>query len=338
MKLVELLARELKEWPERTVEYVQGEDGCWPLSFSGARFEDSTWILKAGQTTGSRGDVLHIDMASDYKKARVTRAQWQAERDRQKGGEWKRHRGNKLPIDGGLYIEAKLRCGDIQRGYAQDFIWPHSACDVEVNLMKYRVISQPQVEEVEVNVRVDSSVNVEYAFGAPDADMSKLDWRALGACNLDSIEFPTKGEIIHGPISMGDEVIAPSHPKWGQVDGPLLWRDTVNELDAYIEEFTREREALINRLALEGFALIEKINLNLDKIDATLDMSDWRNWKVGDLVTSKVDYNHQFTKGKKYKVTGTNMYLGEKRVSVESDDKGKANGWLANQFEFHSRP
>ncbi|MNR17815.1 hypothetical protein D3C85_1345010 [compost metagenome] len=64
----------------------------------------------------------------------------------------------------------------------------------------------------------------------------------------------------------------------------------------------------------------------------------YAEWKVGDLVASKVDYNKQFTKGKKYTVTGTHVSLGENRVSVEEDDKGQANGWLANQFEFHSRP
>lgn len=273
MKLVEILASEMKEWPEGVTHLTQSNVDREIYNALDGKKESSLDSLNPRFDTSKS----HSEGAYPI----VTRAQWQAERDRQKGGDWKRHRGNKLPIDGGLYIEAKLRCGDIQRGFAQDFIWPHAACDVEVNLMKYRVISQPQEEEVEVNVRVDSAVNVEYAFGAPDADMSKLDWRVLGSCNLDSIEFPTQGEIIHGPISMGDEVIAPAHPKWDQVDGPLLWRDTVNELDACIEEFTREREVLINRLAEEGFALIPAVTPVMGVADISFPIDEWQ---IGDIV------------------------------------------------------
>jgi len=146
MKLVELLAKELTEWPAEAVSASQDYD-------REIRFYD------ADDDQLSLLDFFVEDHADDACDAitfagggvRVSKAQWQAERDKRNGGEWKRHRGNKLPIDGGLYIEAKLRCGDIQRGYAQDFIWPHAACDVEVNLMKYRVIGQPQAGEVEVN-------------------------------------------------------------------------------------------------------------------------------------------------------------------------------------------
>lgn len=291
------------------------------------------------------------------------------ERDRQKGGEWKRHRGGAKPksVSDSDMVEVRLRCGDTQTAYAGNFLWNYADCDHSVNITKYRVISQPQAEEVELNVRVDSAVNVEYAFGSPDADMSKLDWRALGTCNLGDIDFSGKGEIIHGPISMDDEVIAPAHPeykgtdtnmgtlsymvdtdtspaikalnelsaKWDQIETPFKWRDEVTELNAYIEKYTRERDALIELLASEGFALIPAMTPVMGFAPISLPFGEW---EPGDFVTSKVDYNHQFTKGKKYKVTGTNMSLGKKRVSVESDDKGKANGWLANHFEFHSRP
>lgn len=320
MKLVEILAEEMEEWPAGVTHLTQSNVDREIYDARDGNKEDSVYSLNP------RFDTMKSHTEDSYPI--VTRAQWQAERDRQKGGDWKRHRGNKLPIDGGLYIEAKLRCGDIQRGFAQDFIWPHAACDVEVNLMKYRVISQPQEEEVEVNVRVDSAVNVEYAFGAPDADMSKLDWRVLGSCNLDSIEFPTQGEIIHGPISMGDEVIAPAHPKWDQVDGPLLWRDTVNELDAYIEEFTREREALIERLASEGFALIPPV------VTIWSDILPFEDWEVGDVVevTSVSEFcNEEINVGDQLPITRVDK--SDNTVSVGT---GTWSG--ADAYKFIRRP
>lgn len=309
MKLVEILAKKLDVWPTGAAIAVQDGDAQKTVKFGSEHANPSIALMGLKDVWQAidwkytyQSDFDHSVLASDWKTAIVTKAQWQAERDRQKGGEWKRHRGGKIPVDAKAVVEVKLRDSTIETHRAECFEWQHDKTPDDI--MQYRIISQPQAEEVEVK----------------DTTIGTLSYK---------VEIDTSPAI---------KALNELSAKWDQVESPFKWRDTVNELNAYIEEFTRERDELINRLADEGFALIEKINLNLDKIDATLDMSDWRNWKVGDLVTSKVDYNHQFTKGKKYKVTGTNMYLGEKRVSVESDDKGKANGWLANQFEFHSRP
>lgn len=259
MKLVELLALELDEWPEQD-------------SF----FCDPDGEIKGTQNVFCdfypKGSVRDKDRGKDFcddSVCTVNQAQWQAERDRQKGGEWKRHRGGVSKLNPGQVVEVKLRCGDIQQGISGEFIWMHDACDVAANIMQYRVISQPQAEKVVVN-------NV-YAVDNTDHGPTEVQW---------------------------------TEAKTDQVDGPIKWRDTVNELDAYIEEFTRERDELINRLALEGFALIEKINLNLDKIDATLDMSDWRNWKAGDIVEcTHSGCDKVYTEGKSYCVDHvTNEY------------------------------
>lgn len=312
MKLVELLARELSEWPKKTVQYVQGRDGCWPLAFDGARFEGSTWILKSGQTTGSKGDVLHIDMASDYKTAQVTRAQWQAERDRQKGGEWKRHRGGWMPTGLAGMVEVKLRCGDIQRADSHALLWRHEDCDVAVNIMKYRVISQPQAEEVEMIHSQESLKRVEI--------------------NLMGI---TEGTFTQGPISLDNEVIYPAGPEWhtDQTDGPILWRDTINELDAYIEKFTRERDALIERLASEGFALLPPV-VGVVSDFSGVDMQDWRNWMAGDIVASISNCHRQFSVGSEYEIES----FADKRIEITSDDAGDRNGWGVANFKFIRRP
>ncbi len=152
MKLVELLAEKIKEWPEGAKNITQDHDGSVnPCTdpHNDIEFDGSRW----SSTNGFHMDLDIIgkqDLSSDYKTAIVTRPQWQAERDRQKGGEWKRHRGGKCPIHGDQMVEVKLRDGDIQQAYARCFAWPYDSCDTYANIMQYRIISQPQAEEVEV--------------------------------------------------------------------------------------------------------------------------------------------------------------------------------------------
>ena len=288
MKLVELLAKEMDKWPE----------GC-----------TCGYCVQANESTevffgGPARSIFLSAMADDHEDARVTTEQWQAERDRQKCGEWKRHRGGKRPVDPSVRVECRMRNGDVEESSAGGFMWDHNGAEDDV--MKYRVISQPQAEEVE------------YRGPFPSAPIGEPE----NAIEFD-IEFPS------GVFKLEAQV--------DQIDGPIKWRDTVNELDAYIEEFTRERDALIDRLAEEGFSLIGKINKNLDKIDAALDsfvdMSDWRNWKAGDLVTYDHISTSNFTSGKQY----TLSRVDEKRLSIDYDDAGDDNGWLTKYFKWHSR-
>lgn len=286
MKLVELLAKEVAEWQEGAYAYAQ-DGNRKTYAWTGIpEFDGEDWLIaENAHIHHGENTVLYPPLADDYKTSAVTKAQWQAERDRQKGGEWKRHRGGKCPVKAGTQVSTKHRDGkvvEVHHHTAQtgssvaslNGVWKHNGDSFDI--MSYRVISQPQAEEVEVK----------------DTTIGTLSYKV-------EIDTTEASQAI-------DELAA----KWDQVDGPLLWRDTVNELDAYIEEFTREREALINRLAEEGFALIEKINLNLDKIDATLDMSDWRNWKAGDIVEcTHSGFDKVYTEGKSYCVDHvTNEY------------------------------
>lgn len=70
-----------------------------------------------------------------------------------------------------------------------------------------------------------------------------------------------------------------------QLDGPTGWRDRITEIDATTQALTIERAELVQKLASEGFALIGRINeLLTDAAQKHEDMSDWRNWKVGDFI------------------------------------------------------
>lgn len=121
--------------------------------------------------------------------------------------------------------------------------------------------------------------------------------------------------------------------KVDQIDGPIKWRDTVNELDAYIEKYTRERDALINRLALEGFALIPPVVSVVSEF-AGVDMSDWRNWKVGDVFITDGECQY-YTKGKEYSVHG----LENDSAPIKAiDDNGDVYCLFMEEVKFIRRP
>ena len=270
---------------------MQGHDGCWPLAWTGAEFRNDEWLLKLGQTNQSYGRVLRIDLASDYKTARVTKAQWQAERDRQKCGEWKRHRGGKRPVDPSVRVECRMRNGDVEESSAGGFMWDHNGAEDDV--MKYRVISQPQAEEVEVK----------------DTTIGTLSYK----------------------ISVD------------QIAGPLAWRDTIIHCQAIIEDCEREIAKNENLLALEGFSLIPAMTPVAGVAD--VDMSDWRNWKRGDIVEVILPNDSGLDVGKQYTVSYIEKpdYIGGMHVNVV--DETGADYWPEDDeydgrlvFKFISRP
>lgn len=77
MKLVEILARELDEWPEDAASITQDKDGeIWPCSKRKPRFNGRVWTsMGAYMKPGLWKDET---LACDYDTAIVTRAEWQA--------------------------------------------------------------------------------------------------------------------------------------------------------------------------------------------------------------------------------------------------------------------
>ena len=297
MKLVELLAKEIDKWPDGVVRI------CQSLVDSELYGDNSNGSCIFRMYPESAGNTPISEDSYDY----VSRAQWQSERDRQKGGEWKRHRGGSQPVDNAVYVEVKLRCGDVQQSHAQDFLWQHKECDVSANIMQYRVISQPQAEEVWVTeFKIPEGAKVEFARGSKIDPPKDHEWQTIGY--VPELKKP-------------------------ESSGPLAWRDTINELDAYIEEFTREREALINRLAEEGFALIPAMTAVMGVAD--VDMGDWRNWQEGDVVKVIEEFD-------RYEI-GDELYFN-KHDFDDSDQpinlKGhNGSSWPeTHQVEFVSRP
>lgn len=77
MKLVDILARELKVWPEGCSHIVQDHDGqCWP---SAGDISASKIVYGKEWSTDDDGVLeFYSEIASDFGSAKVTRAEWQA--------------------------------------------------------------------------------------------------------------------------------------------------------------------------------------------------------------------------------------------------------------------
>lgn len=117
----------------------------------------------------------------------------------------------------------------------------------------------------------------------------------------------------------------------------VCWmRDRITEIDIEVQARTVERAELVQKLASEGFALIGRV------VEPVEDMSDWRNWKVGDLLEMvKAGEWEEMTNGKLYKFA-----VPENRDNFAViDDDGELrsfsiglNNSVSCDFKWHSRP
>lgn len=288
MKLVEILAEEMEAWPEGISHLTQSSVDREIYDARDGKEEDSVDSLNPRfDTRRSHSEEKNYPI--------VTRAQWEAERDRQKGGEWKRHRGGKQPVAGDVRVEVKLRCGDIQQYEARAFAWPHTSCDVDANIMQYRVISQPQAEEP-MKARFDG---VKLEFSRDGVNFSEI-----GTARIDNIcDFVS------------------TEAKTDQIDGPIKWRDTIIELEAHAEDIQREIGSLHARLTEEGFSLIRQCP-SVQQPELDVDMSDWRNWKDGDIVEVVFENDADLPIGKQCVVATIEKpdYIYGMPVSVYDED------------------
>lgn len=265
MKLVEILAEELEAWPAGVTHLTQSSVDREIYDARDGKEEDSV---------DSLNPRFDASRAHSEKKNYpiVTRAQWQAERDRQKGGEWKRHRGGNQPVADDVRVEVKLRDGDTQEAKASAFLWNHSDCDVYANIMQYRIISQPQAEEVA------------YRGPFPCAPIGEPE----NAIEFD-IEFPS------GVFKLEAQV--------DQIDGPIKWRDTIIHCQAIIEDCEREIRRNVDLLDAEGLMMQADSKKAMQAYDAL--QVEPKDWQVGDIleITKRSDANsHDFKLGEHVKV------------------------------------
>jgi hypothetical protein len=291
MKLVELLARELVEWPKKCSKIWQSSMDL-EIYFDGCNHE----YTEISEEASDRG----------YSGSHVTRAQWQAERDRQKGGEWKRHRGGKQPVADGVRVEVKLRCGDIQQYEASAFAWPHTSCDVDANIMQYRIISQPQAEELEYRGPFPC---------APIADPEN-------AIEFD-IEFPSGACKLEAKVD--------------QIDGPLKWRDTIIHCQAIIEDCEREIQRNVDLLDAEGLYMQLNAKVGMDYAPS-ISAEDWQVGDILEIVANIGDHNHEFKIGEQVKIAAFDQ--GDDELPIRCDALDGSDFWYIKHAEakFIRRP
>jgi len=143
-KLVEILAVELKEWPEGFLDVGQASEGSLHLPGIGDHV---------------RHTFERYTLADDWMIAIVTRPQWEAERakmSKQKANAqgWIRHRGRKNPFDLCTLVDARLRSGEVVMGkFSENLHWIHTGNHFDV--MAYHVNESVDSETPEVTAPVD---------------------------------------------------------------------------------------------------------------------------------------------------------------------------------------
>jgi hypothetical protein len=321
MKLVEILARELKAWPEGVKKITQSRvDGeLYNAGHSGPdqkalkprviieRFHDQKGypLVTKADWEAERAKIQNaaIELAAHQERAKLKSPK--ANRDG-----WIRHSGrsNKSPVDDGVTCTVKFRDGSEATGQVGNLRWLHNGGAADV--MRYKIHKPAEQPSPEIKV-----THIDHEAGVIHAES------ASSSCG------PVKAEWI--------EI---------QESNPLQWRDRIRELDTQraeveatyqrqVSEITQERESLVGKLASEGLALVEVV------VQPAEDMSDWSKWRKGDIIEFiKTDGNtSSFTLGKHYVFAGVNM-RSYNSVSVKEDDDGDYNGWKGKYFKFVSRP
>jgi hypothetical protein len=113
--------------------------------------------------------------------------------------------------------------------------------------------------------------------------------------------------------------------KFRYTHNPITNRDRIRAIDVQLSELTLERSERIAELSAEGFALLPVVGV--------VDMSDWRNWEVGDLIEC---VSHDDMWSRDFKI-GSVIMIEE----ISEDDPLPIYiglNVIPSDFKFHSRP
>ena len=199
MKLVQLLAKELKEWPEGVGKAMQDFD--MEIRFFDLAGEQMTLL-------DFYIDELASDACDESRFAgggvEITKSQWQAERKKMNKPKWIRHRGGKCPVPCGTKVETRHRNGYIctPHFYTQNsssdvgmnLVWSHKGDKMDI--MAYRVIEETKDQEIE-EVKV-ADVKLEMLQGDSLVTIGSVS-SDFGASVFDGGQ-PAKGEEVKKQI------------------------------------------------------------------------------------------------------------------------------------------
>lgn len=284
MKLVQLLAKELKEWPEGISCMIQ--DGSGKICTCRNGFPDpydGDWTICGPKSMctpvywaniGSNKHELAIDQAS----AIITKEQWQAEREKMNKSKWIRHRGGKCPVADGIRVVYRLRGGYVGSSAPESLMWDHQQDESDVMAYYVEESKDQEIEEVKKT-------------------------------NFGTITYKLEIDATEATQRI-DSLVA----KWGQIVSPLKWRDAIIHCQAIIEDCEREIERNVSLLDAEGLMMQKDSKNAMQHYQTDIDMSDWRNWKAGDIVECLIAPD----KHEGYYFSGINYKINE----VDLDDEG----------------
>lgn len=331
MKLVQLLAKELKEWPEGVTHLTQSEVDNEIYNALDENSEDSAAPLK------NRFDTNGRHSESPYPI--VTREQWQSEREKMNKPKWIRHRGGKCPVPCGTKVETRHRDGNTYSPHfhtqnsrsevATNVVWKHQGDAMDI--MAYRVIEETKDQEIEEVETIDTAKTptIEYAFGDKDSDPKDLDWKQLG-----TLTYKLEIDATEATQRI-DSLVA----KWGQIVSPLKWRDAIIHCQAIIEDCEREIQRNVNLLDAEGLMMQKDSKKAMQHYAPDVDMSDWRNWQAGDVIEIVANEgSHQFENGEEVIVVFLDLNDTDMSVKAKYKD-GSDYWWLSGKdAKFIRRP
>lgn len=336
MKLVQLLAKELKEWPQGVDIYAQDANGqIYPWVGIPSRDEDE-WLCEGAKIHQGKSwfGGEKKKPCDDHMTANVTKSQWQAEREKMNKPKWIRHRGGWMPVSAATIVEVRLRCGDIQKHEACEFLWRHKDCDSAANIMAYRVIEETKDQEIEEVI----PKHMAFGYASKEEMVAQIGEEcpfSQVASTAEKTNFGTITYKLEIDATEATQQIDSLVEKWGQIESPLKWRDEIIELEAYEEEFRREREKLIRKLESEGLKLIDHVAPVYGFSD--IDFSDWRNWQEGDVIEVTANNGgHEFENGAEVTVINIDEEDATYRIEVTKDGE---DWWLAkSDGKFIRRP
>ena len=296
MKLVQLLAKELKEWPEGVGKVMQDFD-------MEIRFFD----LSGDQMTllDFYIDELASDACDEIRFAgggvEITKSQWQAEREKMNKPKWIRHRGGKCPVAGDVKVLYRMRSGTItSRGEPSSILsWDHSKSGTDI--IAYRVIEETKDQEIEEVI----PKHMAFGYASKEEMVAQIGEECPFSQVASTAEKTNFGTITYKlEVDTSSAMIALNElsAKWDQLESPLKWRDEIIELEAYEEEFRREREKLIRNLESEGFKLIDHMTPVYG--ETLVDMDNWENWENGDVIEVINESKSSNAKPGLYMITG----------------------------------
>lgn len=288
MKLVQLMAKELKEWPEGVDVYAQDDNGQIYPWVGIPQLDEEEWLGEVGATI-HQGDSWFggegMTLCEDHMTANVTKSQWQDEREKMNKTKWIRHRGGKCPVSDGVDVTYRLRGGYVGTVKSEGLMWDHQKDESDIMAYYVEETKDQEIEEV-------IPKHMAFGYASKEEMVAQIGEECPFAQVASAAEKTNFGTITYKleiDATEATQQIDSLVAKWGQIESPLKWRDEIIELEAYEEEFRREREKLIRKLESEGFKLIDHMATVYG--EQIIDMSDWRNWQIGDRVCATKNFD-----------------------------------------------